>query len=124
MPTQKNFFKLLFIILIPNLLTACGPIYSTSYSYLPPRSSQGMMCISNCTSAQGNCEQLEELKDQNCRQQAEFAYQLCKNRGEKDCYHSSCYSSRSDHCTYRFNECYQSCGGTVTPQRVCTAFCN
>lgn len=124
MIAQKSFLKLPFTLLVAGCLSACGPIYKTNYSYMPPKSSQGMMCITNCTSAQTNCEQLEELKKENCEHQSEIEYQLCKNSGDKYCIHKSCYSSEYGRCRSKFNECYQSCGGTVTTQQVCTAFCN
>ena len=126
MLTKKIILKLSLAILGAYLLTACSPIYKPRYYYSPPSSNPGMMCIAKCTSVRNNCEQLGEIKKDNCETQAERAYQICKQSGSKDCYRKSCYNKYkySDRCVDQFNECYQSCGGTVKTQQVCTAFCN
>lgn len=122
MPILINIFKPLFILFAAGILTACGPIYKTQYSYAPPKSSAGMMCITNCSSTKNSCRQIEELKAENCKTRIELAYQYCKQH-EKYCYRESCYSNYTT-CENEYNTCYQNCGGSITTNQVCTAFCN
>jgi len=41
--------KRTIVFLLAALLAACGPIYETRYDFIPPNSSQGMMCVQNCS---------------------------------------------------------------------------
>lgn len=119
----KKTFQLTLIAGTVTLLTACGPIYETQYSYAPPRSSQGMMCINNCTNARTSCEQMESMRKESCEYRAELTYQLCTKNGDpKHCYREGCYSDY-EHCKYDYNACFQGCGGTITSTQVCVAFC-
>jgi hypothetical protein len=124
---QKNIFKFLFMFFMVGMLSACAPIYQTRYSYAPPSSPVGMACISNCSMAQNNCEQLGAIREEACKTRAEIAYQYClkNNKDHFYCRREDCGNHYdSDHCVNQYNVCYQSCGGTITPTQVCVAFCN
>jgi uncharacterized protein YceK len=119
------------------LLSGCGPIYQTTYSYQPPRAQMGKMCISQCFQTKSMCQQMCQTQDQSCRtqehQNAYFRYQAYHaqqvsrgkpvNKSINDFDNSFSVCQHSCSCTADFNMCYQSCGGSVLEHRECTAFC-
>jgi hypothetical protein len=131
-------YSVFLLILMVSLLSACGPIYQTTYTYSPPSSQTGKMCVNQCLQTKNNCQQMCQLQDQNCRMQARqdafYRYQQYRDeqtsRGEKndrsidsfDDSYSRC--NHSCHCVSDFNICYENCGGVVQKNKVCTAFCN
>jgi hypothetical protein len=134
-----KYFRVWMIFFIFILfLSGCGPIYQTNYSYRPPHSNMGMMCASQCFQTKNMCEQMCQMQDQNCRlqehQSAYYRYQLYRDSQVKkglpvvrsvsdfDNSFGNCHATCN--CTNDFNLCYQSCGGVVLEQKVCTAFCN
>ncbi len=120
------------------LLSGCGPIYQTTYSYKPAPSSSGKLCTAQCFQTKNSCQQICQLQDQNCRLQAhqEAYYRYSEYLREQKAAgkkarqqlssfdHSYTRCNNSCHCTADFNACYQSCGGQVMTKRICTAFCN
>lgn len=113
----------LTILLVVLLLGACGPIYETQYSYTAPEGPQGQMCVSQCEMHRMNCEQLEDMKKQNCDANAAREYDYCRyHTDEKYCYQESCSVDYS-RCERLYNTCYQGCGGRVDAHQVCVAFC-
>ena len=119
------------------LLVACGPIYKTQYSYVPPRTSMGNMCISQCVQNKSMCEQMCQMKNQTCRLQAhqDALYQYENYRREQERigkpikrtvndfeYTGACNEICS--CDTTFNACYSACGGQVLERQVCVAFCD
>lgn len=117
------------------LLSGCGPIYKTEYTYQPPRSQIGKMCASQCTQTKINCQQLCEMRNESCksngRQEAMIQYleykesQIAAGKPVKrtpENFNTS-YCNESCDCTDTYNQCYQTCGGMITPYQVCTAFC-
>lgn len=123
-----NRYSFIFRIIITGLaalcLTACGPIYDTKYSYVPPKDTTGIMCVTSCGMTRSNCQQMEFMNKERCEERHEDDYRWCLKHNDKkdDCYRTSC-SSNTEHCTEEYNTCYQSCGGTINSQQVCTAFC-
>jgi hypothetical protein len=134
---KKNKFYLM-IFLITAWLSGCGPVYQTSYTYQPPTSQVGRMCISQCMQTKSSCEQMCQMQDQNCRmmarQNAFYQYQqyrdyqtshgLSVDRNLNDFDNSFFECRKSCHCSADFNFCYQNCGGVVQEHKVCTAFCD
>ncbi len=128
----------LLVLLMAMVLTSCGPIYRTTYSYQPPKSSSGKMCVAQCFQNKTYCQQMCSMRDQNCRMQersnAYYEYQAYRDKrvaeGKKvkqnvsDFDHSYSECGRPCGCTPDFNMCYQNCGGQVQTYRVCTAFCD
>jgi hypothetical protein len=109
-------------------LCGCGPMYNTQYSYTPPKSSAGLMCVTNCESSRNSCMQMETIKKENCEERTERDYRWClhshEHDGHKDhCYKESCWVDDA-HCKAEYDTCYQGCGGVVTATQVCVAFCN
>jgi hypothetical protein len=119
------------------MLTGCGPIYQTKYDYMPPRSSTGMMCVAQCQQGKSTCEQMCQLRNDNCRTQARqdaiYRYEIYKqarqDRGrapkkEVGDFDSSNSCNIPCRCESSFRACYAACGGQVLEQQVCVAFCD
>lgn len=104
------------------LMAGCGPIYSTQYVFDPPTSPQGQSCIFQCENSKMQCEQLQDLRTENCEERSEAEYYRCKNRDEKHCYRQYC-STDYTRCEENYRRCYQSCGGSVRAEKVCVGFC-
>lgn len=114
------------------LLSGCGPIYDTQYTFIPPDDGNGRACVYQCENGKQQCEELEELKEESCEERAEAEYARCeeriyrrKGRDPKwnECYRESC-SSDSERCETNYRSCYQSCGGKVNAETVCVANCD
>jgi hypothetical protein len=115
-----NCFLCIFSIFI---LGGCAPMYTTEYSYTPPQSPMGMMCINNCESSMRNCRQIEDLKKSNCEYRADLEYRMCNEKKDDiHCYRASC-NANYENCTSDYNRCYQGCGGSVFNSQKCVAFC-
>jgi hypothetical protein len=122
-------FCLLFSVA---LLTSCGPVYNTEYSYTPPKSLEGRSCINQCEYSKIQCEELENLRERECESRAELEYDRCrrdiynsKKREPKwsECSRSSC-STDEERCERLYRSCYQACGGRVDSRTVCVANCD
>lgn len=126
-----------FILSLVTMLSGCGPIYKTEYNYVPPHSNMSKMCVAQCVQAKSHCEQLCELKNQNCvaqaRQEAFYEYEIYKHdrkregkKVKKDIgdFDRSYRCQSSCDCTPSFNTCYSACGGQVLEKQVCVAFCD
>jgi hypothetical protein len=124
------------IIVLAAILTACGPIYNTEYSFIPPKSDVSKMCTAQCVQDKNNCQQSCRIDNENCRlraqQSAIFEFEHYKeeqkrrempiNKSISDFDRSSsCNNSCECESTYR--ACYSACGGEVRENKVCVAFC-
>lgn len=123
------------------LLSACGPIYDTQYSLIPPASVEGRRCVGQCQQNRTICRQSCTISQQAClndaRTRALYEYQAYVSRqtAEKQpikksvsdfertygCGTNSC----EDRCEANYRDCFGGlCGGQVVAQKVCTAFCD
>lgn len=128
----------LFVCLITVSLTGCGPIYKIEHSYVPPVSSTGKMCIAQCVQNKNTCQQMCQMRKDNCRSQARqdayYQYESYKNdqarlgkpieKSIRDFDHSFFECRKPCHCDQTFNSCYSACGGEVLSRQVCVAFCD
>ena len=105
------------------LVSGCGPIYETQYSFIPPEDDHGRSCIFQCENGKLQCERLEDMKKDQCEDRSDRQYYRCQDRGEKYCYRESC-SVDYETCESHYRGCYQSCGGRVDAKQVCVGFCN
>lgn len=135
---MKRLLSIGYLVAAALLLTACGPIYRTDYTYVPPKSSKGPMCIAQCEQSRNTCNQMCEMQKQTCRAQgrqtALLEYQIYKNDQERsgrkvkktidDFDHSYYDCDHACGCQENFNICYTACGGQIQEHRVCTAFCD
>lgn len=123
------------------LLGACGPIYDTQYSLIPPTSVEGRRCVGQCQQNRTICRQSCTIGQQAClndaRSRAMYEYQAYVNRQTREkkpikrsvgsfensyaCGTNSC----EDRCEANYRDCFGGlCGGQVLAQKVCTAFCD
>lgn len=123
------------------LLSACGPVYETQYSLIPPGSAEGRLCVNQCQQNRNFCRQNCSLTQQACvneaRSRALYEYQAYVNRQQAEkkpikktvsnfdrsysCGNSSCETR----CEADYRDCFGgSCGGQVIARSVCTAFCD
>lgn len=129
--------RLVIFLLCAVSITACGPIYKKEYQYVPPASKVGMMCVNQCLQSKMMCEQMCQMRQDNCRAQSqqramyEFeAYkqaQLAQGRPIKKSlrdFDNSFGCQTSCDCTPAYRTCYASCGGEVYERKVCVAFCD
>ncbi|MEZ4752834.1 MAG: hypothetical protein R3A13_00765 [Bdellovibrionota bacterium] len=124
-----------FLILIL-VLSACGPVYKTDYTYIPPKTESGRSCIFQCQNTKVQCEQLQELKYERCLDRADREYDRCernkryiyKPNGERKCV-DNCYCFRDscsldeETCEIRYRSCYGTCGGSVEAKTYCVSNC-
>lgn len=118
-------------------LSACGPIYKTSYNYIPPANMQGRMCLNTCLGLQSHCQESCTKQQNQCEiianQQAIIQFQAYKAQQKATDHRvrktlndfvndSQCYQSCD--CTPIYNQCYSNCGGVVNTTQTCVAFCN
>lgn len=127
--------KFVWILLLAMVVTGCGPVYRTSYSYVPPPGMNGRMCIMQCIQAKNMCDQMCEMKHENCKSrrmnEARYYYddykqqRLAQGKSVDRSLNSFNYSScnQNCHCVENYNDCYSLCGGQVLVHRQCTAFC-
>ena len=128
MKRQVAFFST-FITAI--FLTSCGPVFETHYKFSPPKSSAGYACINQCDVSRVQCLQLEDYQQRDCTDQARYEASECRdnlyryeNRKPKwyECGESSC-SVNYDQCDASYRSCYETCGGNVDSETVCTSGC-
>lgn len=122
---KARFIKLLGALLFCAALSACGPVYDTQYTFLPPEDSTGRACVFQCDNSKLQCQQLQDQSAELCESRAEREYDRCVDKyGEKKCYRDYCSSSDHERCETQYRSCYQSCGGNVRSETVCVAFCD
>jgi hypothetical protein len=127
----RNKLALLQVVVL-TLVTSCGPVYDTNYSFSPPRSAEGRSCIFQCEQSKLQCQQIEDLEASRCRDFAQREERRCRddiryneNRTPKwyECSSESC-SSDYERCETMHRACYQSCGGEVNVNTNCVANCD
>ena len=127
------------VLALAALLAACGPVYETQYTLVPPATEIGRQCANNCLLAQQNCRQScssqQQLCESNAHLQAQNGYLQYANerqrngqpvkKTESDFYYDDCeHSDCDERCGNDYRICHTNCGGQVIPRTVCTAFCN
>jgi len=132
---QLKKFILFFLSLF--LLSGCGPMYNSSYSFEQPKSFSGKQCSNTClqnrTNCQMQCNTQNELCRTNARQAALPTYVLYLANKEEQAKnphktvddfadYSNCNSSCG--CDETYNQCFSNCGGIITENRQCVAFCS
>ena len=113
-------------------LTGCGPMYQTEYIYTPPKSQTGNACVFQCENSKQQCQQIQEMRSEDCERRAEYDYQRCEDRiydreGRDakwyECSRESC-TADVERCEATYRSCYQSCGGKVEAQTRCVSNCD
>lgn len=121
------------------LVTACGPVYKTSYSFAPPPTAEGRQCAQSCLQTHNECKAQCEVKKTQCREieslKAENAYLKYvaeqKDKGKEVertqssfADYGQCDTGCEENCAFSHRVCHVNCGGNVTERRYCTAFCD
>lgn len=123
--------KLLSLVGIALAISSCGPIYDTTYQFIPPNSEGGRACVYQCENSRSQCRQIEDLRVDRCEQDSRYEQRRCEDdvyrregRGPKwhECGGLVC-TPEYDRCDDQYRSCYQSCGGTVQAETRCVANC-
>lgn len=129
-----------FIVLFAVLaLTACAPMYSTSYRLTAPQTEEGRMCANQCLDKQSACFDSCRTEEKECRQiksvEAYAAYMLYVARQERENLpldktkadfedYSACEDDDcADRCESSHQQCHINCGGQLVEETECVAFC-
>lgn len=123
----------LFMLIAALLVVSCGPIYETNYRYTPPQDPLSRPCISQCLADKGQCRNTADLKAENqrlrCELEARDDYERCLSnangeQGRNSCHRRTCSENASyGQCGSDYHTCFQSCGGIIDEERVCTFNC-
>jgi hypothetical protein len=129
--------KLLLVICSVFLLSGCGPVYQTHYSYIPPHSWRGRRCINRCLADRSFCRSQCQTNAQSCETNANLiampaylSYVQQQNAANQPITNSvsdfADYSNCSDHCGCEssYRACFVNCGGQVFANTQCVAFCH
>lgn len=122
------------VIALAIATAACGPVYRTTYDYIPPGDAAGKQCLNQCLQIFEMCRSTAENRASqeraSCQQSATLAYAACVATAKSDLERSRCSSASScnreadiSHCNSEYRLCYQNCGGTVTSREVCVSGC-
>lgn len=145
-------YKKYSLLIVLFVLFSCGPIYTTNYSYFPPKEDSGRYCISSCSQQRQSCTSNCSDRNQTCEIAArslDLAENItCNNRKnycnrnpeERGCVFDksmSCDNSSSSNnnfsitysecktdCLSYYNQCYINCGGKIQTAKICIHFCN
>jgi len=122
-----------FAVIAALLVVACGPIYETNYRFTPPSDPLSRPCVTQCLADKSQCRNIAELKAENanlrCERDARDDYERCLgnakgDQGKSSCNRRSCSSPvETGFCEADYRTCFQSCGGVIDEERVCTFNC-
>lgn len=109
-------------------LSGCGPVYKTVYSYRPPASPQGQICIMQCDNIKRQCYTHEDFRVRACEDEnriARLEYERCASMGYDRCWDRSafCNSGNYWYCDEEYRICYQNCGGFISSREICVSGC-
>lgn len=124
-------------ILLTTLVQGCAPEYKTSHTFIAPKTAEGKSCVFQCENTRMQCDQLDQMRVDNCRMRAENNYAYCEQQkqaaynncvasGAQGCYQEWCQKEEcptSDRCENQYQRCYSTCGGQVTSETHCVANC-
>jgi len=119
------------------LLSGCGPIYNSSYSFEQPKSFSGKQCSNTCLQNRTNCQMQCNTQNEQCKNNARqaamptyvlyLANKIEKSKGPHKTIddfadYSGCNASCG--CEETYNQCFSNCGGVIKENRQCVAFCS
>jgi len=125
--------KNLLAVIAALLVMSCGPIYETNYRYTPPSDPLSRSCVTQCLADKGQCRNTADLKAENqrlrCELDARDDYERCLTnskgeQGRSSCNRRTCSdNAQYGQCEADYRTCFQSCGGIIDEERVCTFNC-
>jgi len=101
----------------------CGPISRTNYSFTPPQTPEGKVCVSQCGGTRLQCKQMENMSYETCQFRAKTAHyynSICHYDKQRirECYRPYYYEPfcvvNYSQCEADYRSCYKACGGTIT----------
>ena len=130
---MKLRFRFFALIGLLQVITACGPIYSTEYKFVPPKSSGGKSCLDRCPDMKDQCLEIEELNKDECEEINRRHMEDCEDeisrkehRAPKwnECGKIKGCGVSTERCEEAYRSCYRACGGEVIEEQVCVANCD
>lgn len=125
--------KNILAVIAALLVVSCGPIYETNYRYTPPSDPLSRSCVTQCLADKGQCRNTADLKAENqrlrCELDARDDYERCLSnsqgeQGRSACSRRTCSdNAQYGQCEGDYRTCFQSCGGIIDEERVCTFNC-
>ena len=120
------------------LISACGPIYETKYSFVSPQTDKGKQCIGQCLQTKNKCDTECAKKRLSCRQEeylkASGAYNLyIMQKAQRNEIILMTQDDFADYgrcdalcnvCNENYRLCYTGCGGKIIEKKECVAFCD
>ena len=134
----KHFlFKIAAVVLGALLLSSCGPVYKTTYTYKGPKSFRGKRCVNRClrnrSFCQSDCNSTYEQCVRDANRAARPAYQAYVRERKRahqpiwkkiDSFADYSRCTQNCGCQSTYHQCYSNCGGKIISHRVCVAFCD
>ena len=132
---MKCFRQIILAAMMALVVTACSPIYSTTYELIPPNDQMGKMCMMQCEQLKATCEQTNivcSTAQMSCESTARLEKERCyANAGDNFAAQKNCdwnarkcnVCSKQD-CDSNYRTCFATCGGKVIPHTECTAYCD
>lgn len=122
---RKYKFQSLIVALLFLILNFCNPVWRTRYEYKQPIQDSEKNCASQCKNTEQLCEQMEDIKYQQCKSKAEEERDRhYKEKGTYSTYVSGFNCRRTNICTINYNECFKTCGGEIITISECTENCD
>ncbi len=138
---RKLFSHLAILFGLTLTLAACGPIYDTEYTFMPPTSQRGQACVSSCEADQSGCTYQCRRRTQDCENERQRIADREYNRYVRwrqqqglslDRMRQSFLPSYTcpaeyecrDVCEAEHRACFTGCGGRIEARQVCIMGCN
>lgn len=129
--TMSNLNSAKCFVIFLMFVSGCGPVYQTSYSFVPPEAVAGRSCVYNCEIIKRQCIDLQNRDAQDCERRSDWEIRDCEsrirlaeNRSPKwyECGGETC-SADIERCDGEYRGCYELCGGRVKATTVCVSNC-
>lgn len=130
--------KILSLVILFLFTHSCSPVYRTTYQFESPTTEKGRVCANNCLDKLRTCQNSCNTQRSECRRiqdlKAENAYLRYVNdrqregqEVERERRHFENYNVCDNKCETQCESvqriCHVNCGGKVTANRYCSAFC-
>jgi hypothetical protein len=121
--------KSVFITVLATLVTACNPVYKTTYDLSPPQDAQSRICITQCQQTRTYCEQVGVTEDRACADRNKSERLSNKSTKDDDKWYLDSIGCRNaerakETCENQYVGCFATCGGAVKSRTICTANCD
>jgi hypothetical protein len=123
--SNKIFGQVIFQVVLAITVLLMAACATTQENYTYPTSSEGKACVSQCDVVKMQCEQMQTMKYDNCKQQEQLEnerWKQCLNEKRYDPW-KICLLPSSGNCGFepdisncksQWKSCFQMCGGVIT----------